>query len=235
MEATAVEVARHASNTQSSTTSMTNKADQSSVIILKAMNSMTELTSSLTDCSQNIQELEEHSSSIKSVLMIIKGIADQTNLLALNAAIEAARAGDQGRGFAVVADEVRTLAQRTQESTIEIEKTIGLFTTGTTQAVGSMSSSSAHGEICYQATSDSNHNIEAIQSSIAQINEMNIQIAAAAEQQACTSQELSRNAVVISKLTSENVSSGNRVSVASEQLASLAKQLSDKIVQFKLA
>jgi len=234
MEATSMEVARHAESTQSLTMLASQKANESRDITKKAMTSMSDLTTSLDESSHNIQELEQHSTNISSVLTVIKGIADQTNLLALNAAIEAARAGEQGRGFAVVADEVRTLAQRTQDSTIQIEEMVHLFTNGTTQAVASMKVNSDYGKNSHQATEESNQKIEDIQTTMESINDMNSQIATAAEEQSCTSQELSKNTVMISKLSSENIDSFSQVSAASEQLYSLATQLKTNIEKFKL-
>jgi methyl-accepting chemotaxis protein len=235
MEATSIEVASHAESTRSSTIVASEKANESREITAKAMASMSELSESLEQSSKNIQELDQHSTNIRSVLTVIKGIADQTNLLALNAAIEAARAGEQGRGFAVVADEVRTLAKRTQDSTIEIEEMINLFTDGTAQAVQSMEINSNHGQSSHEATLTSNHKIEDIQVAMEDINDMNSQIATAAEEQSCTSQELSQNTTMISELSAENVKSSARVSASSVQLTSLANQLKDQIEKFKLA
>jgi len=234
MEATSMEVARHAESTQSLTMIASEKANESKDITQKAMTSMSDLTTSLGKSSQNIQELEQHSSNITSVLSVIKGIADQTNLLALNAAIEAARAGEQGRGFAVVADEVRTLAQRTQDSTIEIEDMVHLFTSGTSQAVQSMEVNSDYGKNSHSATEMSSQKIDDIQLAMENINEMNSQIATAAEEQSCTSQELSRNTVMISQLSAENIDSFSQVSAASEQLFALATQLKGDIDRFRL-
>jgi len=235
MEATSIEVASHAESTRSSTIVASEKANESREITAKAMASMSELSESLEQSSKNIQELDQHSTNIRSVLTVIKGIADQTNLLALNAAIEAARAGEQGRGFAVVADEVRTLAKRTQDSTIEIEEMINLFTDGTAQAVQSMEINSNHGQSSHEATLTSNHKIEDIQVAMEDINDMNSQIATAAEEQSCTSQELSQNTTMISELSAENVKSSARVSASSVQLTSLANQLKDQIEKFKLS
>jgi methyl-accepting chemotaxis protein len=234
MEATSIEVAHHAESTQNLTMSASEKAKESQSITEKAMISISNLSTSLTESSQNIQELDKHSTNITSVLSVIKGIADQTNLLALNAAIEAARAGEQGRGFAVVADEVRTLAQRTQDSTVEIEELVNLFTHGTTQAVNSMEINSEHGEKSHQAALASNQKIEDIQITMQNINDMNVQVATAAEEQSCTSQELSKNTEMISTLSADNVDASSRISVSSEQLASLANQLNEKMSEFKL-
>ncbi len=235
MKATSREVARHAESTRSSTITASEKANESRGITAKAMISMSELSDSLEQSSKNIQELDQHSTNISSVLSVIKAIADQTNLLALNAAIEAARAGEQGRGFAVVADEVRTLAKRTQDSTVEIEEMINLFSHGTAQAVQSMEVNSEQGQKSHEATLESNHKIEDIQIAMEDINDMNSQIATAAEEQSCTSQELSQNTAMISQLSAENVKSSARVSASSVQLTSLANELKDKIGRFQLA
>ena len=235
MEATSVEVAHHAESTKASTLCATEQVLESKATIENAMNLISQLTISLESSSNNIKELETHSGQISSVLNVINGIADQTNLLALNAAIEAARAGEQGRGFAVVADEVRNLAKRTQESTIEVENMIGLFTRGTSEAVLSMSQSTIQGNSSKTATQDTNNIISDIQSAIHEINDMNDQIATAAEEQSCTSKELSRNTISINQLSNDNLLSVSQISKASEELAQISMQLKEQLSQFTLS
>ena len=235
MEATSVEVAHHAESTKASTLCATEQVLESKSTIENAMNLISQLTISLESSSNNIKELETHSGQISSVLNVINGIADQTNLLALNAAIEAARAGEQGRGFAVVADEVRNLAKRTQESTIEVENMIGLFTRGTSEAVLSMAQSTIQGNSSKTATQDTNNIISDIQLAIHEINDMNDQIATAAEEQSCTTKELSRNTVSINQLSNDNLTSVSQISHASEELAQISVQLQEQLSQFTLS
>jgi methyl-accepting chemotaxis protein len=225
MEETSLEVARHAENTQSFTAKVTSTTYETKSITNDAMTSISQLTDSLELSSKNIFDLEKHSENIASVLGVIKGIADQTNLLALNAAIEAARAGEQGRGFAVVADEVRNLAKRTQESTIEIENMIALFSKGTSDAVNSMTDSITHGQKSNEATAESNNKLDEIQTAIEEINAMNNQIATAAEEQSCTTQVLSKNTIRVNQLSNDNATSIAQISDASKELTEIAKSL----------
>ena len=200
----------------------------------EAISSMSQLNSSIETSSENITALDHHGQKIASVLDVIKSIADQTNLLALNAAIEAARAGEQGRGFAVVADEVRTLAQRTQESTTEIEEMINAFQKETVSAVSAMKTSKQFAQSMLDTANKSQSNLLEITHSVNNINDMTMQIASAAEEQAVTVNELNKNLTSLSELSDSNVNSSSQVSVASEQISNVAKQLKIEISYFNV-
>lgn len=161
---------------------------------------------------------------------------EHTNeVLALNAVIDAARAGEQGIGFAVVADEVRSLAKRTQDSTVEIESMIKLFSQGTANAVSSIAKNIIHGKSSNQTAAKSNNKLDEIQAAIKNINEMNSHIATAAEEKSCTTQELSQNTLRVSQLTNDSATSISQISTASEELAQISLLLRQRLANFSLA
>lgn len=150
-----------------------------------------------------VQELTHSTNNIESIVSVITGIADQTNLLALNAAIEAARAGASGRGFAVVADEVRILAQRTQESTTEIRHMIEHLQDGASQATSVMNQSKILAAETVEKANEADQALNKIRSAILEINDMNLQIASAAEQQSQVAGEININTVNIRNISEE--------------------------------
>ncbi len=234
MSAAVDEVARNANHTSDSSREAEQTALTGRRQVSVTRDTIVQLTGQLDNTSTTISRLAEEAIGIGKVLEVIRTIAEQTNLLALNAAIEAARAGDQGRGFAVVADEVRALAQRTQSSTQEIERMISAIQSASQESVSAMQQSSEFAGRSQQLASEADEALALIAQRISQINEMNLVIASAAEQQAQVAREVDRNLVAIRDISEQSSSGAQQTSAASDQLARLATQLNQMVGRFRL-
>ncbi|KPW42277.1 Methyl-accepting chemotaxis protein [Pseudomonas amygdali pv. mellea] len=234
MTAAVEEVARNAMSTSDASRQTSTEAaagrDQARDAVTAINNVSNEISSSTT----MVEELAGRVREIGKVLDVIRGIAEQTNLLALNAAIEAARAGEQGRGFAVVADEVRALAARTQASTGEIEAMIGSVQTSADQAVRAMGNSrtlASNTQSLAQATGQS---LERIAQSIAEINDRNMLIATASEEQSHVAREVDRNLINIQDLSTQTAAGAHQTSASSQELSRLAISFNNLVGKFKV-
>ncbi|MDO2947903.1 methyl-accepting chemotaxis protein [Aeromonas simiae] len=233
MSSTAQEVASSASNAASATSEAARESDAARVVVNDAIASINRLVNEVHAASGVIEQLAHETGKIESVVEVIRGIAEQTNLLALNAAIEAARAGEQGRGFAVVADEVRSLAGRTQQSTKEINEMLQRLQGGVRQAVEAMAAS----EVCSQETiSEAGRiasSLDTMVSAVATINDMNLQIATAAEEQNAVSEEINRNLVAIQHIVGELSEVSQDTHGTSQDLARSGEELKTLVGQFR--
>jgi methyl-accepting chemotaxis protein len=227
------EVSRHAQQAADAAGNANRETEQGNKVLEEAIASIHSLAERIGAAGDVIKRVETDSASIGSVLDVIRGIAEQTNLLALNAAIEAARAGEQGRGFAVVADEVRSLAQRTQESTQEIQGMIERLQGGAREAVRSMADGSAEMERTMAKAGRAGESLGAIAKAVALINDMNTQIASATEEQMAVSQEISRNVVNISDVAKSSAHSVQEVEKASREVNTAASRLSALVNEFR--
>ncbi|NWB06727.1 methyl-accepting chemotaxis protein [Pseudomonas sp. D5002] len=202
--------------------------------ISETISSIQNLVDEVLGASTKAEGLAAQAQDISKVLEVIRGIAGQTNLLALNAAIEAARAGEAGRGFAVVADEVRSLAQRTQDSTEEIEQMINGIQQGTQDTVGALNSSAEHAGQTLQRANSAGSALEKITAAISQISQRNLVIASAAEQQALVAREVDRSLVNIRDLSTQTAAGATQTSAASQELSRLAVDLNGLVTRFVL-
>lgn len=233
MHATASEVARNAVQAAEAASQGDNEARNGRDVAQQTIKVIESLAAAVEHATGVIETLAKDSESIGSVLDVIREIADQTNLLALNAAIEAARAGEAGRGFAVVADEVRTLASRTQESTQEINNMIERLQTGASQAVSAMEKGRVQASSGVEQTLKTTASLEAIVSSIRVINDMNAQIASAAEEQSAVSEEITNSVTAINALTTETSEGAMQTTEASQEVARLASELQKLVGRFR--
>lgn len=234
MSSTVQEVARNANEAAQASCTADEQASKGNQVVGSAISGINQLAAQVTSTSEVIKDLERESGNISTVLNVIRDIAEQTNLLALNAAIEAARAGEQGRGFAVVADEVRTLAQRSHESTQEINDIIKCLQEKAASAVGAMENGLQQTESTVELAQQAGESLDEITSAIASITDMNVQIASAAEEQSAVAEEINRNVVNITQIADETAGGARETTDTSQALARMAVELRDMINKFKV-
>lgn len=234
MTAAVEEVANNAVATSEASRESDRIARQGREQVQQTVTSIEFLAGDVTQNAAKVEDLAQKIHGISKVLDVIRSIAEQTNLLALNAAIEAARAGDAGRGFAVVADEVRALAHRTQQSTQEIEQMIGGIQQGTDSAVSSMQQSNTRARSTLELAKSAGLALEEIASAFTLINERNLVIASASEEQAAVAREVDRNLMNIRDLAMQTSAGANQTSAASQELSRLAVDLNGMVARFSV-
>ncbi|WP_031567322.1 methyl-accepting chemotaxis protein [Rheinheimera texasensis] len=235
MSSTVAAVTSHTSDAAGMAQTAMNEFTAGQAEVGKTQSSINALAEKVSEAAVVIHHLSQDSRQIGSVLEVIQGIAEQTNLLALNAAIEAARAGEQGRGFAVVADEVRNLARRTQESTRQIQAVIEKMQSSSVNSVAVMAQGKAQADNSVEQAQKAGDSLNAINVSVRQISQMNLQIATAAEQQSAVATEISRHFSHITRSAVLVEEQASAITVSSQQLEDLAISLEQKVKKFKTA
>lgn len=235
MTATVEDVAANAEKASNAARKGETDSEAGRHVVEQIMTSINALASEINDSSGVITKVKTDSENIGLILDVIKNIAEQTNLLALNAAIEAARAGDQGRGFAVVADEVRTLAQRTQQSTQEIESLITTLQAGSDNAVQSMEQNQSSITQLVAKGNEATGSLLAITQSVRAITEMNLSISTAAEEQSHVVNDINRNIHTIQHVSESTAEGSEQVSKASQEIAKLSEKLTAMVRQFNVS
>ena len=228
------EVARNAISTSQASEETRNDAVKGHAHVDDAVVGITRMATEIEGSAGKVESLAGQVRDIGKVIDVIRSVAEQTNLLALNAAIEAARAGEQGRGFAVVADEVRALAHRTQSSTVEIEGMINAVQQCADEAVAAMSDSRSLATQTQHLAAQAGEMLQRISLGVAQINDRNIVIASASEEQAQVAREVDRNLTNIQDLSAQTAAGANQTNASSHDLSRLALSFNDLVSKFKL-
>ncbi|EKE77456.1 methyl-accepting chemotaxis protein [Gallaecimonas xiamenensis] len=234
MSATAQEVASSASRAADATAHADRESAKATQVVQTAIASIDGLVQDVGEAGRVINDLDQDTDKISQVVEVISAIAEQTNLLALNAAIEAARAGDQGRGFAVVADEVRNLAARTQQSTVEIGTMLQSLQSSVKKAVDVVQGSQLRSQ---QTMAEANKVVETLNvvaMAVGTINEMNMQIASAAEEQNAVSEEINRNLTAISEIVEHLAKGADQAKDNGSQLAQANQTLGQLVGSFRI-
>lgn len=225
MSATVKEIAADAVVTADATRDADGQVMHGTNVVNGVTETIGQLAEEVRQAGGVIGKLAEDSQAIDKVLDVIRGIAEQTNLLALNAAIEAARAGEQGRGFAVVADEVRGLAQRTQESTSEIQQMILTLQERTEAAVSVMNAGQEQAVLSKTREQDAVDSLASIADSVARIKDMSVHIATASEQQSVVAEDVNQSIIKIDTIATQTMTGATEIAMASRSLAKLAERM----------
>ncbi len=234
MTATVQEVARNAEEASEAAKAADLQARDGDRVVGEAVAQIERLASAVGSSTDAMNGLKRESDKIGSVLDVIKSVAQQTNLLALNAAIEAARAGEAGRGFAVVADEVRSLAQRTQQSTEEIEELISGLQSGTQQVAITLESSRDLTDSSVELTRRAGASLGSITRTVSAIQAMNQQIATAAEEQTAVAEEINRSVLNVRDVSEQTAAASEETAASSVELARLGGHLQSLVQRFRV-
>lgn len=234
MGTTVNEIAESTSTTSSAVDTIQDKVHDSSHKLNETYQSIMNMATQIQDSEQSVKKVRSDFDQVISILDVIKGIADQTNLLALNAAIEAARAGEQGRGFAVVADEVRQLAQRTQDSTKQIDEMINTIVNGANSSVDIMSNSVTHATTVQKHAQEVMELNKVIEVEIHQITDLSAHIATATEEQSVVVKEMLQNVETLNVGVTETSHATDNIAESSVELARLATELEQESSAFKV-
>jgi len=234
LSTTVKEVAANIQGVSDAAKKTDDEANDGLEIVKKSYQSIEELAQEISDLSVRISSLHESSLNITNIVDVIKSVADQTNLLALNAAIEAARAGDQGRGFAVVADEVRTLAQRTQDSTNEIENFINELQGNANSAFGVIENSQNKANQAVENSKNVEQVLTNITDSVGNIFSLTEQVACAIKEQLIVTDDVAQNIVRIEDKSQQSVAGAKQIVTLANHQAKLALSLLDTTSTFKI-
>jgi len=234
MGATVNEIAGNAAQAADTARNADTESNTGQVVVTRARDTINQLSNDVEQVGEVIESLATHTKSIGGILDVIRAVSEQTNLLALNAAIEAARAGEAGRGFAVVADEVRNLASRTATSTNEVQIMIDKLQSEASRAVDAMTQSRSRSIEGVTAVDEASQSLSGISEQIGHITDMNIQVAAATEEQSTVVEDINRNVTEISDITQRTADTSEAVAQASQSLNQLAHRLDTLVAGFKV-
>ena len=228
------DVSRNITESTHATSEVRNENIKCEKTVNDAIETMHSLSKRLEDATNTINEVAKNSDEIGTVLDVIQGIAEQTNLLALNAAIEAARAGEQGRGFAVVADEVRSLATRTQESTEQIKEMINRLQSGSRRGVDVMSQSREFAEVAVNRATEAGTSLSDISKNIVLIDDKNVQVASASEEQSTVSENVNQKILQVNKMAEINLKSVQEAILTNQEISNISQALDELVNKFKV-